>query len=550
MADPVRIQWELHTRADLETAWMHLSDTDRFNRVAELGFTFSEAPDEGGDVVRVGHMTKLGLSLSWDELPFVYRAPNWFRTRRIFHSGPAAEFTASLRLKATSQGTSILYTVEVVPRNALTAPVVAIELKTQTHAQLDRALKLLVSELDEGVAPRDKPAGPLTAAGEARLAEGLGAVDGKVAAHLADFLRAAPLREQARISPRPLATRWGLDEETVTAALLQATRADLLSIQWSVLCPSCRQPKARLAPGQAQVHCASCNIYYDATFPDALAVTWTPHPAVRDVELPVDCIGSPALQRHIVAQDEVPAGGVLELSLDLAPGAYRVRTWPMRGTASLDVYDDALATSLEVRATDDALDPPLLRTTPGRRYIKVLNDASRPFRILLEKRPRDPDVTTLGRLLQHHPTAAALLPFDRRHDQVERWTGAALAVRGRSQPELTHARSVYSSSQGQIATYATAQDCVQSLRNLGALDGLSVGVATGAVLDVLVGERRIPTGPAVDGALGAMASVPRGIAATPAVMDEDLDAALQSLGLTRRTAAFPTQNGIPVHWLR
>ncbi|MCP4809988.1 MAG: hypothetical protein GY913_07715 [Proteobacteria bacterium] len=68
MADPVRIQWELHTRADLDTTWLHLSDTDRFNRVAELGFTFTEAPDDSGEVVRVGHMNKLGLSLSWDEL--------------------------------------------------------------------------------------------------------------------------------------------------------------------------------------------------------------------------------------------------------------------------------------------------------------------------------------------------------------------------------------------------------------------------------------------------------------------------------------------------
>lgn len=545
MAEPVRIQWELHTRADLDTTWLHLSDTDRFNRVAELGFTFTEAPDDSGEVVRVGHMNKLGLSLSWDELPFVYRAPHWFRTRRIFHNGPAAEFTASLRLKSTDTGTSILYSVEVVPRNALTTPVVAIELKTQTHSTLDRALKLLVSELDEGVAPRDKPAGALSTSGENRLVEGLAKLDGRVAPHLADFLRSAPLREQARISPARLADRWGLSTADVTSCLLEATRAELLSISWSVLCPSCRQPKARMAPGQAQVHCPSCNIYYDATFPDSLAVHWTPHPAVRDVDLPVDCIGSPALQRHIVAQDEVPAGGVLELSVDLPPGAYRLRTWPMRGTASLDVYDDALPTSLEVRATAEALDPPLLRAAPGRRFLRLLNDSKRPLHILVEGRPRPAGTMTLGRLLQHHPGALDLLPFEARHDQVERWTGAVLAVRG--DVEVQGARHVYESSQGQIATFATAQEAVQALRNLGALNGIGVGIASGEILDVLIGERRVPTGPAVEGALSAMASTPRGIPATPAVMDDDLDAAFAALGLSRRNAGIPTQTA--VHWL-
>lgn len=546
MADPVRIQWNLHTRADLDTTWTHLSDTDRFNRVAELGFTFTEAPDDSGEVVRVGHMSKLGLSLSWDELPFTYRAPNWFRTRRIFHNGPAAEFTASLRLKAVEGGTSILYAVEVVPRNALTAPVVAIELKTQTHRTLDRALKLLIDELDNGVAPRDKPAQALSAEASQRLDSGLDEVEGALAHRLADFLRTAPLREQARISPRVLARRWDATEEQVTRTLLEATNAQLLTIAWSVLCPSCRQPKARLGPSAGQVHCPSCNIYYDATFPDSLSVHWSPHPRVREVDLPVDCIGSPALQRHIVAQDEVPPGGVLELSVDLLPGAYRLRTWPMRGTASLDVHDDALPTSLEVRATDEALDPPLLRARPGRRFLRVLNDASRPFRVLLETRPRDPDVTTLGRLLQHHPSAAALLPFELKHDQVARWSGAVLAFRG-GPVTPDRAVRVHESSQGTLATYATAADAVQSLRNLGTRDDLSVGLATGAILDIQIGDVRVPTGPAVEAALTAMAHSPRGKTATPAVMDDELDTALAGVGLRRANAQ--TGAGPSLHWL-
>ncbi|MCP4809989.1 MAG: hypothetical protein GY913_07720 [Proteobacteria bacterium] len=213
----------------------------------------------------------------------------------------------------------------------------------------------------------------------------------------------------------------------------------------------------------------------------------------------------------------------------------------MRGTASLDVYDDALPTSLEVRATSEALDPPLLRAAPGQRYLRLSNDSKRPLRILVEGRPRPAGTMTLGRLLQHHPDAFDLLPFEARHDQVERWTGAVLAVRG--DVEAQGARHVYESSQGQIATFATAQ----ALRDLGALNGIGVGISAGEILDVSIGERRVPTGPAVERALSAMASTPRGIPATPAVMDDDLDAAFAALGLSRRNAGLPTQTA--AHWL-
>jgi hypothetical protein len=557
MADPVRISWELHSSADLLTTWNVFSDTDRFNRVAELGFTFEEAPDDRGAVARVGHMKKLGMSLSWDELPFQYSAPTWFRTRRLFHGGPAAEFTASLRLKEAPQGgTDILYAVEVVPRNALTAPVVAIELKTQTRSQLDRALSQLLADLDRQVTPADLAAPPLSPQAETLLTGALSELDDAVADRLGALLRHGPLREQDRLHPPRLARRWGLETEAVTEAMLQATRSGALALHWEILCPSCQAPKAAvprdMKPG-TQVHCGSCNISYDAAFPDSQVASFRPAPALREFELPVSCIGSPAHQRHILADRELPPGGSLELELDLPAGAYRLRTWPLRGTASLDVHEGALSTSLELSADDNALDPPLLRAEPGTRSLTVKSESSAPLRLVLETRERPAGLLTVGLLLQRHPGAAQLLPAGLLSDELRSWRGVAVAVRALTGEKLAgklgRARLSWESSQGAVAVYATAAEALTDLLHLDRKLAVA-GIAEGQVTELRAGESLVPVGQAPEAALKAMHSAAVGTIATPASLDADrIDGALDGAGLSRVNARTQPADGTSMHWI-
>ena len=557
MADPVRISWELHSSADLLTTWNVFSDTDRFNRVAELGFTFEEAPDESGEVARVGHMRKLGMALSWDELPFQYSVPTWFRTRRMFHGGPAAEFTASLRLKAAAQGgTDILYAVEVVPRNALTAPMVAIELKTQTRSQLDRALGRLIADLNARVQPADLAAPPLKPAAEALLVGVLSELDDDLADRLGGLLRGAPLREQDRLHPPRLAARWGLDVERVTEAMLQATRGGALALHWEILCPSCQAPKAPiprdLKPG-SRVHCGSCGISYDAAFPDSQVACFRPSPALRDFQVPVSCIGSPARQRHILADQELPAGGTLELELDLPAGAYRLRTWPMRGTASLDVHEGALATSLELSADDNALDPPLLRAEPGLRRISIRSESSAPLRVVLESRQRPVGMLTVGLLLQRHPKAAELLPAGLLSDELRTWRGVAVAVRSLTGESLLgklgRARLTWASRQGTVAVFGSAAEALTDLLHLDR-KLVVAGIAEGAIVELRVGEALVPVGGAAELALKAMQSAAVGAIATPATLDADrIDGAAAGAGLSRVNARVQPADGSSMHWL-
>ena len=74
--EPVRLSWNLKTRASLQQTWEAFSDTDQFARVAGQGFDFTEEAQADGSVKRTGRMKRMGMSFTWDELPFQYRAPN------------------------------------------------------------------------------------------------------------------------------------------------------------------------------------------------------------------------------------------------------------------------------------------------------------------------------------------------------------------------------------------------------------------------------------------------------------------------------------------
>ena len=213
MATSHKLTWELHTRADITAAWTSLSDTDRFNRLAKLDFRFKPAPP-GSKVRRIGQVRRLGMNLSWDELPFTYEAPRWFKTKRIFHGGPAREFSATLQLKkAADGGTNVRYVVELIPRNALTSPLLKIDMQRSTRPQLDRVWKLLIAELDAAKAPRDLAPPELSPDKEKALGRLLTKLpQDEITEQLGRFIRSGALRDQDHMAPPTLAARWEMDE--------------------------------------------------------------------------------------------------------------------------------------------------------------------------------------------------------------------------------------------------------------------------------------------------------------------------------------------------
>jgi hypothetical protein len=84
--------------------WARLTDTDRLNRASGLA-PIAVAKHEGHGASRLRVETAIGpLSLEYQELPFEWRAPEWFGVRRRILSGPVRELEIHFALTPERQG--------------------------------------------------------------------------------------------------------------------------------------------------------------------------------------------------------------------------------------------------------------------------------------------------------------------------------------------------------------------------------------------------------------------------------------------------------------
>lgn len=561
--EPIRLTWEFTTEASVEETWELFSDTDRFNRSVGLNFTFEEAPAEDTTVRRIGKARFLGLNLSWDELPFQYRENQWYRTRRIFHSGPAQEYTVIFRVRdAGEAGTSIRYTVEVIPRNVLTRPVVALELKANTQPRLDRGLKGLLAELESHTGAIDPAPPMLDKQAARRLAEACERVEpAAVGRRLRAHVEEAPLYRQNQMNPLRLADEWGLDPAETLQGFLSAVHQGVLALRWDLLCPLCRAPKRRqekLLAAQ-RVHCTSCNIYYDGTFPDSVAVSFRTAGGLRDFEVPIECIGSPSRQRHVIAQDTAAhnEGNLLELGVALKEGTYRVRTWPQRETAIVEVRPDVSPAALELVITPEALVPPRLTALPGQATLAVTNSSGRPVDVVLERVASSRDVLTAGRLLELPEARALLSPelvapdFDVETDRY-----AVLAATGgrsvlRERLAAHGARLVHASERAVVALFYKSSHALRAAADLATDPAVRCAINAGPVMRVKVDGRHIPLGRTVEDALVALSAAHpcQPVLPVAAAGDPEVQGALGQEGVSVLPESFACTPDLRVHWL-
>ena len=116
--------------------------------------------------------------------------------------------------------------------------------------------------------------------------------------------------------------------DEVCNACLHATRAGLLILSWDLLCPLCRIPSQfedTLKAVRDHAHCPACAADFEVDFSRSVEMIFRVHPSIREAETGTYCIGGPAHSPHVVAQVRVAPGERLELPLELAEGAYRLR---------------------------------------------------------------------------------------------------------------------------------------------------------------------------------------------------------------------------------
>lgn len=339
-----------------------------------------------------------GFSVEWRENPFEWVEPEWFSVER-------ENFNTFLFSKATAY-------FHLTPRgDAETA--VDVTAGVEATPLFSRLASIAVGKMMERSRPlfrrfertwKESGTNPFTlhraGTDDAALRKGLDdlrkePVSESLVNRLANHLRTAFDSDCLKMRPFALADLWNEDRMQTLRLFLYATKIGILNLEWEVLCPNCRVPKASaktLRELEASAHCDTCRIRFDADFDRYVELRFSVNPAIRKAESAVYCIGSPSNQRHVLMQLRVPAGGERTTGIELKQGLYMLWSRSCENKMALSVspaHEPAVVTAAVGSGFGGARN---LKT--GRCEIRLRNETDREALVMLEKSAWDPTVAS------------------------------------------------------------------------------------------------------------------------------------------------------------
>jgi class 3 adenylate cyclase len=380
-----------HTRWPRDHVWARLTDTDRLNRASGLA-PIVVARHEGHGASRFRVETAIGpLSLDYEELPFEWRAPEWFGVRRRILSGPVRELEVHFALTPERQGDVEGTRIETRVVGVLTSGVLGGPgrlLARLVLSKMQHAIDLLLepAPTTSSDTPRD-PAGlrgpaprpswtslpprraslrPGHLEARARLvAEATPRAQPHVDALFA-LIESADDTELLRMRPYDWAEQWRAPRRAALELALSAVTAGVLDLEWALVCPSCRGGAETVSSLRAiadEGHCHACDLRFGLELDRAVEATFRPTRALRAVDDRPFCIGGPARTPHVEVQRVVRPGD--RLVLEAPPREGRHRLFARGGaTAALMLRADA-PDAVDVRLDARGFTPDVLALAPG-----------------------------------------------------------------------------------------------------------------------------------------------------------------------------------------
>jgi class 3 adenylate cyclase len=320
--------------------WPLLADTDRLNEAVGLpAYTLEETPQPNGTVLRRGRGKAAGFTLEWEEKPYEWIAGRHFRQSRVFTKGPFRRFGPVFDLEPDGEGGShITYALEWEPLS-LVGRVFGARLAAQAGEAVGKRIEEAVAFArgDDAVqrltpfelSPPELPSGARERAGALAREIDRGPYGNGLGARLADIVLGGMNADLTHLKPKALADDLGVAPRTAIEACLAAVKAGLLTMKWDLLCPNCRGAKlsvATLSELPRGAHCPTCNIDYERDFEKNVELSFAPAPAVRPLRDGGFCLSGPMGTPHIAVQALLAPGERRNITVDLPPGPYRLRT--------------------------------------------------------------------------------------------------------------------------------------------------------------------------------------------------------------------------------
>ncbi len=378
--------------------WPVLADTERFNEAVGLpAYTLEPTLQPNGTVLRRGQGKAAGFALEWEEKPYEWIAGRHFRQSRVFTKGPFRRFGPVFDIEPDGEGGShVTYALEWEPLS-LVGRAFGARLAAQAGESVGKRTLEAVAfargeRIGERLTPFELPPPQLPPGARERAATLAREIDRSpygngLGPRLADIVLGSMATDVAHLKPKVLAVDLGVPPRTAIEACLAGVKAGLLTMKWGLLCPNCRGAKlsvSTLSDLPRGAHCSSCNIDYDRDFEKNVELYFAPAPAIRAVADGGFCLSGPMGTPHVAVQVLLDPGERRNVSIDLPPGAYRLRT--LHPGAFVDVdHESGPFPGLHITASGvEALKATDHPSEPG--SVAFVNDAGFELAALIEDR--------------------------------------------------------------------------------------------------------------------------------------------------------------------
>ena len=295
-----------------------------------------------------------GMLVTFEELPFEWREPEYHRVERIHHKGPLKYLSFGCELQAVNETqTRVTCTIRFVSRlpGSMARVIIQREVSKfirvfEQKAELgDAALKLFFEPLAKKQTAIDKLV--------ARWQPLVGAPE--ICQALADYVLRAPERLAYRVQPREIAATYGLDPLDTLKTCLRLTRHNQMHLMWDCRCPGCKGPKksySALSELGNMAYCESCAVNYGLAFDQNIELSFQPADTVRSLSETYFCAGSPANTPHIAWQQNLWPNQSFELVGPAKPGRYVLRSLACDNEIPVQVTPDGRSNCrLEINAS-------------------------------------------------------------------------------------------------------------------------------------------------------------------------------------------------------
>ena len=390
-----------------EAVWTALSNTDWFNRALGLPAVEYEfqARAEGGSTT-LARARLAGLEIVWQELPFEWLEPEFYRVRRIIERGPLRSATVKLELLSQPGGTRVRITSEILPRNLLGKLLAERIVLPKTRHDVRRIMSHLEAFL-RGQKPVALPRLAVQPVKELALKVGIDklrrvGLPAERIPPLEKFLREAPDVELTHIRPFAVAKKWHADPWDVLALFLHATRCGLLDFRWEILCPNCRSSRHQLVKSLGGIsrtsHCDVCQIEFDAEFDKSVELKFAINESIRPRDDQTFCLAGPGGKPHVVSQMYLETGEERAWKLPSLTRPLRLRSPQVKGSVTLDPGESCARIPAFIRAGASGFEISYQNGTTSECIARVRNPNSYPILLSLDQIGWSEDILTAARV--------------------------------------------------------------------------------------------------------------------------------------------------------